>query len=287
MVCSAASGGPLWGMLRPGNAAANSIADHVVVLDNAVSMLPEYDAAGHRPGDDPGLVRRPMAVRVAAAGCSTDIARACRDRNICFAVSARATKGIDAAIAAARFDDNMWTPAVPNPKHARKPNRTRVAALTGVADLTGWPEGTRLIVRREPRRPGAQRSLFPSEHYRYWGFLTDAQGSPAGVDDLMRRHARVDDCIDRLKDSGLERMPFTSWNANSAWTAMCLIALALVSWFQALRLQGTLAKAAPKRLRWQLWHLPGIVRRHVRRTLIRIPHRHPAATALLAAHHPR
>ncbi|WP_428121311.1 hypothetical protein [Candidatus Poriferisodalis sp.] len=29
------------------------------------------------------------------------------------------------------------------------------------------------IVRREPRHPGAQRSLFPSENFRYWVFLTD------------------------------------------------------------------------------------------------------------------
>ena len=287
MVCSTSEGEPLWGMLRPGNAAANSIADHIFVLDNAVSMLPERDAAGHRPGDDPGLARRPVLVRIDAAGCSKEIARACRDRNIGFAASARATQGIDAAIAAARFDHAMWAPAVPNPKHARKPNRARVADLTGLADLTGWPEGTRLIVRREPRRPGAQRSLFPSEHYRYWGFLTDAEGSPAGVDQLMRQHARIESCIGRLKDSGLERMPFTSWQANSAWTAICLIALALVTWFQALRLQGALAKAAPKRLRRQLWHLPAIISRHARRTLIRIPHRHHGATALLAAHHPR
>ena len=65
-------------MLRAGNAAANSIDDHLRVLDNAVSALPEADAAGHRPGDPQGLARRTMLVRIDAAGCSPRIARGCR-----------------------------------------------------------------------------------------------------------------------------------------------------------------------------------------------------------------
>lgn len=287
MVCSTTEGEPLWGMLRPGNAAANSIADHLRVLDNAICVLPARDAAGHRLGDPKDSVQRRLLVRIDAAGCSARIAEECRKRNVGFAVTARATDGIDAAIAAARFDEDLWTRATPNPKHARKPNRTQAAELTALVDLSGWPDGTRLIVRREPLHPGAQRSLFPSEAFRYWGFLTDAAGSPAHVDTLMRGHARVENSIARLKDSGLERMPFAAWDANSAWTAMCLIALALVTWFQTHQLTGALAKAAPKRLRWQLWHLPGIVCRHARRTLIRIPARLPGAQELLAAQHPR
>ncbi len=287
MICSTDEGEPLWGMLRPGNAAANSIDDHLSVLDGAIGVLPARDAAGHRSGDPAGLVQRRLLVRIDAAGCSARIAHRCRDRNVGFAVSARATDGIDTAIAAARFDEDVWARAIPNPKHAAKPNRTQVAELTALVDLSGWPEGTRLIVRREPLHPGARRSLFPSEAFRYWGFLTDAKGSPAHVDTLMRRHARIENSIERLKDSGLARMPFTAWNANRAWTVMCLIALALVSWFQTHQLTGALAKAAPKRLRWQLWHLPGVVCRHARRTLIRIPARLPGAQALLAAQHPR
>ena len=53
--------------LRPGNAAANDIADHVAVLDAAIAALPAEIAVGHRPGDDPGLVR-PPARRPSGAG---------------------------------------------------------------------------------------------------------------------------------------------------------------------------------------------------------------------------
>lgn len=47
--------------------------------------------------------------------------------------------------------------------------RAQVAKLTDLADLSRWPEGTRLVVRREPLQPRAQRSLFESENFRYWG----------------------------------------------------------------------------------------------------------------------
>jgi hypothetical protein len=51
-------------LLRPGNAAANDIADHVAVLDAAIAALPEEIAAGHRPHDDASLVRRQVQVRI-------------------------------------------------------------------------------------------------------------------------------------------------------------------------------------------------------------------------------
>jgi hypothetical protein len=36
----------------------------------------------------------------------------------------------------------------------------QVAELTGLLDLTGWPRGMRVIVRRERVHPGAQLTLF-------------------------------------------------------------------------------------------------------------------------------
>ena len=39
-----------------------------------------------------------------------------------------------------------------------------------------------MIVRREHLHPGAQRSLFPSLQYRYWGHYIDADGDPVELD---------------------------------------------------------------------------------------------------------
>jgi hypothetical protein len=38
--------------LRAGNAGANTVADHVKVLDAAIAQLPETVRVGHRAGDD-------------------------------------------------------------------------------------------------------------------------------------------------------------------------------------------------------------------------------------------
>ena len=54
------------------------------MLDAAISVLPDADAAGHRAGDDTALGGREMVLRVDAGGCSARIAEACRDRNITF-----------------------------------------------------------------------------------------------------------------------------------------------------------------------------------------------------------
>lgn len=283
MICSTADGEPLWAKLRPGNAAANDIADHLEVLDAAVQMLPPADAAGHRDGD--GLAERPLVVRIDAAGCSPELAKSLRNRNIGYVVSARKTPGVEAAIRSVLCDPSRWHDALKHPKQHR--GRAQVADLTDLADLSGWPTGTRLVVRREPRHPGAQRSLFPSDSFRYWGFLTDQAGHPTRLDGLMRSHADVENAVARLKDSGLARMPFADWHANSAWTALCLVGLMLVGWFQNACLAGPLQRAAPKRLRWQLWHLPALVCRTARRVLLRLPEQHPGARALLAIAHPR
>lgn len=174
--CSAdATGETLAVRLRPGNAGANDIADHVGVLDAAVAGLPEQIAAGHRLGDDPALVRRALQVRVDSAGC-TEFVWHCRRRNIGFAVVARSNNAIHAALSRVSVDDEAWTPALRQDGEVRK--GAAVAELTEHVELSGWPEGTRLIVRREPLHPGAQQSLFPSTLYRYWGHYTDATGDP-------------------------------------------------------------------------------------------------------------
>ena len=46
------TGEALSSVLRPGNATANTVQDHVTLLDGAIAQLPVTIAAGHRPGDD-------------------------------------------------------------------------------------------------------------------------------------------------------------------------------------------------------------------------------------------
>ena len=214
MFCFSADGDALGAVLGPGNAAANNIEDHVELLDDAISRLPGEVAAGHRARNDADTAARRVVLRADSAGCSTRIAKACGDRNVGFHLLARSNAAIDAAIAKVPVNDKRWQPATKQNGEPRP--GVAVADLTDLVDTTGWPDRTRLIMRREPLHPGAQHSLFPSDHWRYWGHWTDQEGTAAECDATMRAHAIVEDHIKNLKSSGLLRMPFKNFNANAA-----------------------------------------------------------------------
>jgi len=276
-----ATGEALSVKLRPGNAGANTIVDHVAVLDAAITQLPAEVAVGHRAGDDAGVAARALQVRCDSAGC-TDFVWRCRERNVGFAVVARSNANIHTAISKVHTDDGRWQPALRQNGDDRR--GAAVCELTDLIDLSDWPPGTRLIVRREPLHPGAQQSLFPSMMFRYWGHYTDADGDPVALDVHMRAHAHVEDHIRSLNDSGAQRFPFVDFAANQAWLAIVCFADALVRWFQQLCLCGPLAVAEPKTLRWTLWHTPARYVHRARRRVVRILDGWPTADVLLAAY---
>jgi hypothetical protein len=253
------------------------------VLDAAIDQLPAEIAVGHRAGNDPSLLRRRVQVRTDSAGC-TDFVWRCRQRNVGFAVIARKEDQVHAAISRAIGDEERWQQALTQDGEQRR--GAQVAELTDLVDLSAWPEGTRLIVRREPLHPGAQGSLFPSLQFRYWGHYTDAASKVDAVtlDVQMRAHAHVEDHIKRLKDTGADRFPFRDIDANRAWLAVACMADALVRWFQQLCLHGILAVAEPKTLRWTLWHTPARLVRHARQHIVRILDGWPTADHIIDAY---
>jgi hypothetical protein len=283
LLCFAdATGDALAGMLRPGNAGANTAEDHIVVLDASIAALPEEIQAGHHPGDDPALVRRQVVARTDSAGSTHQFVAAMRDRNVKFMTVAATTAQIQAAILKAEATPKIWKRA--RGQDGKEKKRSMVAELTHLVDRSGWPTGTRLIVRREPLHPGAQRSLFPSTEYRYWGFYTDCEGDPVGLDVTMRAHAHVENHIERLKDSGLGHFPFPELEANRTWMTLVLLAADLVRWFQLLCLEGPWKNAYPKALRWGIFHAPGRLVRFARQQVVRILEGWPFAEALMGAY---
>jgi len=283
MFCFAdATGEVLSGVLRPGNATANTVADHVTVLDAAIAQLPAQIAAGHRAGDDADGPTRTVVVRADSAGCTEGFLSACRARNISFFVTARSNPQVTAAICDAIGIEGVWEPARTQGGEPRE--GTSVCELTSLIDDHKLPEGTRLIVRREPLHPGAQRSLFPSLEFRYWGFYTDAEGSPVELDATMRAHAHVEQHIQRLKDSGLCRMPFSRFEANANWMMAVAISADLVRWFQLLCFDGTWVNARPKAMRWGIFHAPGRLIHRARQRVVRIIDGWPGTDALLNAY---
>jgi hypothetical protein len=272
MLCFAdATGECLSALLRSGNAGANSAADHLSVLDAALAQLPSATIEG-----------RELVVRTDSAGCTRAFIDGCRERHVRFMVVARTNAQVEGAIFDTIGMDELWEPARTQGGGLR--DGAAVIELTDEVDLSSWPEGTRFIVRREPLHPGAQQTLFPATDYRYWGHYTDRDGTPTELDLAMRAHAHVEDHIGRLKDSGLCRFPFSNLAANRSWLVLVALAADLVRWFQLLCLDGGLAKARPKALRWSFFHAPGRLVRTGRQLVVRVIDTWPTADGLVTAH---
>lgn len=284
MFCFAdATGETLAAVLRPGNAGANTVADHVTVLDQAIGQLPSQISRGHAVGDDSALLERSVVVRADSAGCTEGFLTACRARNVGFFVTARSNPQVTAAIDDAEGLEQVWLTALDR-KGKSRDDGSAVVELTSLINNDKLPSGTRLIVRREPLHPGAQRSLFPSLEFRYWGFYTDQPGDPVDLDATMRAHAHVEQHIQRLKDSGLCRFPFNDFNANQAWLMTVALAADLLRWFQLMCLTGAWVNARPKALRWAILHTPGRLIHRARQRIVRIAEGWPTADVILGAY---
>jgi hypothetical protein len=273
------SGEALAGMLRPGNATANSGADQLAVVDMAIDQLPERYRAGHRPGDDPGEVTHRIVVRADTAGAVSAFVHGLVARNIEFSVYARVNDQLASAIAAVA--ETAWRPAVNAEGEVR--HAGEVAELD--IELDGWPEGTRAICRREQPHPGAQLRLWDTDGWRHQVTLTNATGDPLALELGQRRHARVENAIKALRDTGLDRMPFRSFAANAAWLELVLAGNDLLCWLRTGGLDGgELARAEPKALRYRLLHTAARIVHRARRVVLRLPAHWPWADTLARAY---
>jgi Transposase DDE domain group 1 len=139
-------------------------------------------------------------------------------------------------------------------------------------------------VRRERPHPGAQLSFTDHDGHRFQAILTDQPGQDIAVLECRhRQHAHVDDRIRDDKDTGLAKLPFKAFQLNEVWLQIVMLAHDLIVWTQALLLDGELAKAEPKRLRYRLLHVAGRLAFSGRRAALRLAHDWPWASDLAAA----
>jgi hypothetical protein len=267
------TGEALAGLLRPGNAGSNTATDHIQVIDEAIAQIPEPDRYG-----------QPILVRADGAGSTKawlNHLRSLRDErglDLCFSVGFTVTPAVHDAIN--HLPESAWTVAVDAAGDPRRLDESglpiaSVAELTGLLpDLTeaGWPAGMRVIVRRERPHPGAQISLWEAtDGWRYQTFATDTPtGQLAFLEARHRAHARVEDRIRTIKQTGLGRFPSREFAINTLWLQLALTGADLIAWTQTILLHGHLAKAEPKLLRYRLLHTAGRIVHGQRRTVIKI-----------------
>ena len=96
-------------------------------------------------------------------------------------------------------------------------------------------------------------------------------------------HARVEDAIRTGKDCGIGKYPSTSLAMNKAWQAAALTAATLLAWLKLLALDGPLAKAEPKTLRYRILHTAARLTRGARRRRLGIQATWPWAADIITA----
>jgi hypothetical protein len=258
----------LAGVLRPGNAGANNASDHLDVLELALEQLPKSALDGE------------ILARSDSAGASHDFAAGCRETRIRFSLGYAINQTVREQILA--LEESAWKPAVNQDGQPRE--GAWVAELTETVNLDSWPQGTRLICRRERPHPGAQLTFTDLDGHRFQCFITDQEAPDiAALEALHRQHAEVEDRVKTLKATGAGHLPFHSFTANTAWFELAMLAHDILIWTQQLTLDGEHKISEPKRLRYRILHVAGQITRHARRSTLHLPADWPWAGAILRA----
>lgn len=269
----------LAGILRAGNAGANTAIDHVVLLADALAQLPPVWRRGHDVGDDPSAVERRILIRADSAGASHWLAEECVDRNCEFSLGYQIDERVRDGVMC--VPTGCWHPAVDADGAHR--DGAEVAELTEFVNLDAWPQGTRLIVRRERPHPGAQLSLFDTiEGFRHTAFITNTTAyNIAALELRQRQRARAENVIRDAKATGLANLPFDDIVNNDVWMQLCFTANDLLAWAQAIGCVGQLRRATPKTIRHRLLHIAARITPTGRR--LRLDRHWPWTQALLDA----
>jgi hypothetical protein len=301
------TGEPLAGMLRKGSAGSNTVTGHLAVLEAAIAALPP-------------AFRRKLMITCDGAGAShgliTRLDKLASRHGYQLTYSVGWELGERERRALVMMPADAWQIAVDGRGEVRERRaegacpdtqcahrkcwieEAHVTELTGLLregpsgdQLAGWPASMRIFARRERPHPGAQLTLFEAEDgWRYSLWVTNLpaalrgwRANPACIDAAHRAHARVEDGIRTGKDCGIGRFPSQAMAMNKAWFTAALIAATLLAWLKLLALDGSLAHAEPKTLRYKILHAAARITRGGRRRQLKIQASWPWATDIVAA----
>jgi len=261
-------------LLRPGNAGSNTAADHLVVLERALTQVPDRWRS------------KKVLIRADGAGYSHALITALSQQGLDFSVGYPVTEAVRDAIGL--VPEHAWTTA--NNADGGIREHADVVEVTGMLDLTRWTAtcpGMRVIVRRELPHPGATLDAFEiRDGFRYQAFTTNTpRGQLAFLEARHRAHARVEDRIRTGKDTGIGHLPSRHAHVNTVWVELALIAADLLALAQSMLLttEPELHRAEPKTLRYRLLHVAARITRGQRKVFLRLAEHWPWALALAKA----
>ena len=267
------TGEPLAILLRPGNAGSNTATDHISVIRQALAQLP-----GHQPGHRHG---RKVLIRTDGAGGTKQLIEWLTSRRLSYSVGF--TLPVNTPDLLATIPEHAWTPAYD--AHDQVRDGAWVAELTGLLDLSRWPAGMRVIVRKERPHPGAQLRFDDVDGMRITAFVTNTtRGQLPDLELRHRRRARCEDRIRIAKDTGLRNLPLHGYAQNQVWCAIVALASDVLAWMGMLALTSHDARRwEPKRLRLRLFTIPASIARTARQTFLHLSDRAPWAEVAVDA----
>ncbi|MGX1887901.1 IS1380 family transposase, partial [Streptomyces sp. NPDC055287] len=237
----AGSGEPVAALLRPGNAGSNTATDHITTTGLALAQLPRHLRRG-----------RQTLIRTDSAGGTHAFLDwlSHRGRWLSYSVGMTITDTIHQAVL--KIPKKAWTPAY-DAGGTERPGAW-VAEITDIPDLSTWPKGMRLIVRKERPHPGAQLRFTDLDGLRLTCFATNTKGGQlADLELRHRRRARCEDRIRGARDTGLRNLPLHDTAQNRIWLEIVSLALDLLAWMPMLALTGKTRRWEPKKLRLRLF----------------------------------
>jgi Transposase DDE domain group 1 len=260
-------------MQRPGNAGSFTAADHIAVLKATFSQIPAQ-------------WRTDVLVSIDGAGASHDVIHHLtslntaarhgrRGRQVEYSIGWPVDDRTLAAIEQLRERD--WGTAL----HADGDGdpTADVTDLTGIMRhgpggdrLAHWPADMRVIARRSPRPVGKPAKLGEHPDWEYGAFVTNTPGGQIQfLDARHRTQAHVEDRMKQFKACGARNLPSIDYGRNAAWLQLAALATSLTAWLRHLALDGDLAKASTKTLRFRILSAPARLVSHARRRILKIP----------------
>jgi Transposase, Mutator family len=227
-----------------------------------------------------GQLRRKVLVRADSGGGTHGFLEwlTAPSRRLHYSVGMTITEDMQDAIL--QVPAGSWTPAYDGDGQVR--DGAWVADITGMLDLSCWPAGMRVIIRKERPHPGAQLRFTDIDGHRFTAFAADARkGQLADLELRHRRRARREDR--NAKDTGLRNLPLQGFAQNQPWCEITALACELLAWTQMLALAGTARRWEPKRLRLRLFSVAGRLVRGSRRLRPRLAERWPSAGQITCA----
>jgi hypothetical protein len=239
-------------------------------VDECVSAIPA-EVAG----------RYLLWLRVDSAGYAADVIGAAERHDMVFTITAEKTTRVQAAIETLASDPvTTWVAA----GGAETDKGSEIAECA----FSFAGRAVRVIVRRQPTRPGDQLSTDDLDGWRFHAIITSIDThlrSGAEVEAHHRlRGGGPEEAIRQLKgDLGLCHAPVANFFGNWGWWHAAAVAYNVARWLRVLALPETFATCRGKRLRLGFLNVAAKVVGHGRRLILRLPRAYPHARGFINA----